>query len=156
MAIYMKYGSIKGAVTTEGFKDWIELDSCKWAVGRRIGSAARGSTNREGSEPSISEIAITKKYDVSSPKLMMEAMAGQLNSAVTIKFTTTTKDQVTDYLTYQLSNCGISGYGVGGDPPAESMSLNFTMVMVTHKGLDPAESGNPQTVGYDLTKMKKV
>jgi len=39
MALYMKYGDIKGAVTTDGFKDWIELNSFQWGVGRAIGSA---------------------------------------------------------------------------------------------------------------------
>ena len=51
MAIYMKYGSIKGAVTTDGFKDWIELSSFQWGVGRSIGTAARGSTSRSTASP---------------------------------------------------------------------------------------------------------
>ncbi len=41
MALYMKYGNIKGAVTTDGFKDWIELNSFQWGVGRHIGISAR-------------------------------------------------------------------------------------------------------------------
>ena len=53
MALYMKYGSIKGAVTTDGFKDWIELNSFQWGASRHIGTAARGSTTREHSEPSL-------------------------------------------------------------------------------------------------------
>ena len=31
MAIYMKYGNIKGPVATDGFEDWIEL---QWGAGR--------------------------------------------------------------------------------------------------------------------------
>ena len=34
MAIYMKFGSIDGAVTTKGFEKWIELNSFQWGVGR--------------------------------------------------------------------------------------------------------------------------
>ena len=155
MAIYMKFGSFKGASTTEGFKDWIELDSFQWGVGRGIGSAARGAESREASEPSISEV-VTKRMDKSSPSLLTDAMAGQLNAKVEIKFTTTTKNQVTDFLTYELTNTGLSGYSVssGGDMPVESLSLNFTKIAVTYKGTAPDVSGTPETVGYDLTQMK--
>lgn len=134
MAIYMKFGSFKGASTTEGFKDWIELDSFQWGVGRGIGSAARGAESREASEPSISEVVVTKRMDKSSPSLLSDAWARQLNAKVEIKFTTTTKNQVTDFLTYELTNTGLSGYSVssGGDMPAESLSLNFTKISVAY------------------------
>ena len=44
MALYMKYGDIKGAVTTDGFKDWIELNSFQWGASRT--SARLPSPNR--------------------------------------------------------------------------------------------------------------
>lgn len=158
MAIYMKYGSIKGAVTTDGFKDWIELGSFQWGVGRAIGTAARGSTSREHSEPSLSEVTVTKVTDVSSPKLFLDAVAGKLDSKVTIKFTTTSKGAVTTFLTYEMENTGISGFSMssGGDMPSESLSLNFTKISETFTGEDPGVSGSPETVGYDLTQMKTV
>ena len=158
MAIYMKFGSIDGAVTTKGFEKWIELSSFQFGVGRGIGSAARGDTTRESSEPSISEITVTKAMDVASNKLFQDATGGDLASEVTLKFTATTKDSVITFLTYTLSNTGLSGYSVssGGDRPSESLSLNFTKVMITYSGLDPATHSKPDTVGYDLTKMSKV
>ena len=86
MALYMKYGSIKGAVTTDGFKDWIELDSFQWGVARAVGTAARSSTSREHSEPSLSEVTVTKRSDVASPKLFLDAVAGKLDNKVEIKY----------------------------------------------------------------------
>ena len=156
MAIYMKYGSIDGAATTQGFQKWIELDSFQWGVGRAIGTAARGAQTRESSEPSISEITVTKRMDAGTPKLLQDALAGHLDNKVEIKFTTTTKGEVVDFLGYELTNTGISGYSVssGGDLPTESLSLNFTKIALTYKGTDPAISSNPVTVGYDLTLMK--
>lgn len=158
MALYMKYGSIKGPVTTDGFKDWIELNSFHWGVGRSIGTAARGSTSREHSEPSLSEVTVTKLTDVASPKLFLDSVAGKLDSKVTIKFTTTTKGKVETFLTYELENTGISGYSLssGGDMPVESLSLNFTKISETFSGMNPDISGSPETVGYDLTQMKTV
>ncbi len=156
MAIYMKYGSIKGAVTTDGFKDWIELNSFQWGVGRGIGSAARGSSNREGSEPSLSEVVVTKTMDVSSNNLFLDAVAGNMNSEVTIKFTTTTKNKVETYLTYVMTDTGLSGHSFssGGDLPGESLSLNFTKITMTFDKVDAAGKKDPNTVGYDLTQMK--
>lgn len=158
MAIYMKFGSIDGPITTKGFEKWIELQSFQWGVGRGIGSAARSDTGRESSEPSISEITVTKVMDISSNKLFQDATGGDLSADVTLKFTATTKDTVTTFLTYVLSNTGISGYSLssGGENPSESLSLNFTKVMITYSGLDPKTQAKPDTVGYDLTTMSKV
>ncbi len=123
MAIYMKFGSIDGPITTKGFEKWIELQSFQWGVGRGIGSAARSDTGRESSEPSISEITVTKVMDIASNKLFQDATGGDLSADVTLKFTATTKDTVTTFLTYVLSNTGISGYSLssGGENPTESL-----------------------------------
>ncbi len=154
----MKYGSINGPVTTKGFEKWIELNSFQWGSGRAIGSAARGSTSREHSEPSLSEVTVAKLTDVASPKLFLELVAGKLDNKVTIKFTTTTKGEVDTFLTFELTDCGVSGYSMssGGEMPQESISLNFTKISKTFKGLDPDIAGSPETVGYDLTQMKTI
>ena len=156
MALYMKYGSIDGSVTTDGFKNWIELHSFQWGVSRAIGSAARSMHGREHSEPSISEVTVTKLSDVASPKLFLDSVAGKLDSKVTIKFTTTTKGKVETFLTYELENTGLSHYSLssGGDNPMESLALNFTKITETYTGMDPGRSGNPTHVSYDLTQMK--
>lgn len=156
MAIYMKFGGIRGDATTEGHNNWIELNSFSWGVGRAIGTAARGSTSREHSEPNISEITVTKPTDVATPRLLMDAVAGELNTTVKIDFTTTSKGQTTTFLNYTLENTGISHYSLssGGDMPMESLSLNFTKVTTTFTGMNPEIQGSPETVGYDLTLMK--
>jgi type VI secretion system secreted protein Hcp len=158
MAIYMKYGDIKGPVTTDGFKFWIELESFQMATHRAIGTAARGSTSREHSEPTISEVVITKRTDVASPKLFLDSVAGKLDSKVEIKLTTTTKGKVETFLTFKMENTGISSYNVSssGDMPIESLSLNFTKFAETFTGMDPGIAGSPETVGYDLTQMKTI
>jgi|SRR6516162_1483268 type VI secretion system secreted protein Hcp len=156
MAIYMKYGSIKGPVTTDGFKDWIELNSFQWGAGRAIGSATGHSNSREHSSPSFSEVTVRKRTDLSSPELFLEAVAGKLDNKVTLKFTTTTKGKVETFLTYELTDCGLSGCALTseGDMPTESLRLNYTKITETFA--DPATGGSPKTVGYDLTKMKTV
>ena len=66
MAIYMKYGSIKGAVTTQGFAGWMELDTFQWGAARLIGSAQGSQANRESSTPTIKASSMT----VGAPKVM--------------------------------------------------------------------------------------
>jgi type VI secretion system secreted protein Hcp len=155
MAIYMQYGSIKGSVTTDGFKDWIELHSFQWGVSRNIGSAARSMHGREHSEPSLSEVSVTKTTDAATPELFLDAVAGHLNNKVTIKFTTTIKAKVETFLTYELENTGLSHYSLssGGDNPMESLAMNFTKITERYTAMDPDRSGSPKAVGYDLTKM---
>jgi len=155
MAIYMKFGDVVGQVTTDGFKDWIELNSFQFGVGRGVTSGA-GGAQREGTAPSLSEINVTKVYDKASAKLYQDALAGSFDTKVEIKMTTTTKNKVDTYLGYELSNCGVSGYSTstGGDNPSETLSLNFTKIMVTPSPLD--DKGSPvkgAVVTYDLLKM---
>ena len=96
--------------------------------------------------------------DMASNKLFADAVGGDFSATVTLKLTTTTKDTVTTFLNYELSDTGLSGYSVsvGGEAPTEALSLNFTKVMITYTGLDSKTSGAPDTVGYDLTQMSKV
>jgi type VI secretion system secreted protein Hcp len=157
MAIYMKYGSINGPITTEGYSKWIELDSFHFGVGRHIASAQRTEESREASEPTLSEITVTKNMDVSSPKLFIEGVASDLKNKVEIKFTTTKVKTVTDYLSYELSDVGLSNYGVSSSAegiPVETLTLNYTKIQMKFTSMGPGVSGSPETVGYDLTKMQ--
>jgi type VI secretion system secreted protein Hcp len=158
MTIYLKYGDVKGNVTTDGFKDWIECHSFHFGVARHIASAARHAHGREHSEPTLQEVTVTKHSDLSSPKLFLDAVAGKLDTKATLKFTTTTKGKVETFLVYEMENTGLSHYSLAssGDIPVETLTLNFTKITETFTSMDPGRSGSPETVGYDLTKMKTV
>ena len=157
MPIYMKFEKIDGSVTAAGYEKWIELSSFQWGAGRAIGSAQRTASGREASEPSLSEITVTKQMDISSPKFFSESVASELNNKVSIEFTTTTKNDVERFLKYELEDVGLSGYSVSAGSegiPTESLTLNYTKITETFTGMDPATKGTPETVGYDLTQMK--
>jgi len=156
MTVYMKFGDIEGAVTTKGFEKWIECESFQMGVGRSIGTAARGSSNREHSEPHISEIVVTKMLDTASNKLFEDSISGHLNSNVEFKFTTTSKGGVDTYLSIKLKKAGLSGYSMhsGSDTPSESLSINFAHLEYSHTKLDSKGSGTPIKVSYDLETMK--
>jgi type VI secretion system secreted protein Hcp len=141
MPIYCQYEGIKGAATEKGHKDWIELESCQLGVHRQMTSAAGRGSNREASQPSVSEIVVTKTQDCASADLFRAACSGQ-GKKVKIDFVKTDKDKLETYLTIEMENTMISSYstsGHGGDGhsrPMESLSFNFTKITYTNHMTD--------------------
>jgi type VI secretion system secreted protein Hcp len=133
MPIYLEYdgGKVKGDVTESGHKDWIEVNSFQWGVGRGIASPTGGSKDRESSAPSVSEITVSKAQDAATGKIITEAFQGEGVKA-TIDFCKTDKGKLEVYLQFKLEDVMISGYSVssGGDRPSESVSLNFSTVEI--------------------------
>jgi type VI secretion system secreted protein Hcp len=158
MPIYVQYGSLKGDVTAEGHVGWIEVNSFQWGVGRGISSPTGGSSDREASAPSVSEIVVTKPTDIATVNLLSESLEGE-GQDVTIDFCKTDKGQLNVYLSYTLNNTMISGYSTssGGDRPQESISFNFTKVSCRDVSLGSKnEDGAPATVGYDIGAGKTM
>lgn len=156
MPIYMKFGGIEGDVTTQGYEKWIELNSFQYGVGRSVSSGGGGRT-RESSAPNVSEIVVTKHFDKASAKLYQDSVAGTFDTKVEIKMNTTTKNKTETFLTFELSDCGVSSYSLssGGENPMESLSLNFLKVMVTPTPLDKSgQIKKGDVVSYDLLQMK--
>jgi type VI secretion system secreted protein Hcp len=159
VAIYMKYGSVAGSTTTDGFKDWIQVNSFQWGVGRGVSIPHGAEDTREGSEPSVSEVVVSKRMEKSSPKLWQDAVGGDFSSMVTIAFTSTTKDKVETFLEYTFTDTGLSGYSVSGsgdNAPDETLSLNFAKVSWKYSVLDAKTGGKPEVVGWDMTQQKKM
>lgn len=138
MAIFLKYGSINGETTQLTHKQWIEINSIQWGVGRGISSGVGGGSKREATAPSVSEITLTKTFDISSPLLLKEALGGK---AVEVKIDLTQTDNNGRHVAYQkyvLTDTLISGYSIssGGDRPSESLSLNFTKIDSEYLNID--------------------
>jgi type VI secretion system secreted protein Hcp len=160
MPIYMNYASlaIKGDVTEEGHKDWIELDSFQLGVGRGISSPVGASADRESSAPSVSEISVSKGTDCSTPKLLAEALQGE-GKSVQIDFCRTDQGQLAVYLSYTLSNCMISRhlFNSAADRPSEKLGLNFTKL--EYKAVASGAShgdGSPEAVTFDVATARIV
>ncbi len=156
MAIYLKYEGIEGEATHDTHKKWIDVSSLQFGVGRGISTPAGASTNREASEPSISEVVVTKTLDGASPKLFTESVTGTTGKKVEIHLVSTGNPGNT-YVEYTLTNALISGYSVssGGDRPTESLSINFTKIEFKFIPYDDKnKGGTPVTVNYDLTSTK--
>jgi type VI secretion system secreted protein Hcp len=122
---------IKGDSTVDSHTDWITVDHLSWGVGRAISTSGVGK-DRDTSNPSFSEVTITKSMDVASTDLFSQATCGKTLGKGTIHFIQTggsdVKAQV--YLEIELAECIISSYSLtsGGDRPTESVSISFNQI----------------------------
>lgn len=157
MAIFLKYGDIKGETTQLSHKEWIEVNSFQFGVGRGISSGVGGGSKREATAPSVSEIVVTKSMDIASPLLLKDAIGGK---AVTAKIELTQTDNNGKHVAFQkyiLTNTLISGYSLssGGDRPSESLSLNFTKIDSEYLNIDDKfASKTTGHVIYDIAEAK--
>ncbi len=156
MPIFLKYDGIDGEVTAEGHEQWIDVHSFQWGVGRPISTPTGSGKDRNTTAPNISEVTLTKPYDGASVGLFQELLTPGDSKKAQIDFVRTDKDQLSVFLSLELDEVMISGYHVssGGDgQPLESLSLNFTKIIVTETGTTQTGSaGQPTKAGYDLAK----
>jgi type VI secretion system secreted protein Hcp len=154
----MKIEGIDGDVTHQEHKNWLDISSLQWGVGRGISTPVGSAKNREASEPSISEVVVTKLMDASSVKLFTEACTGQKGKKVQIHLVSTGNPGKT-YMEYTLENALVSGYSVStnGDRPSESISFNFTKIETKYTPLGEGnDTGSPVTASYDLATTKSA
>jgi type VI secretion system secreted protein Hcp len=156
MAIYLKYDGIDGEATHQDHQKWIDISSMQFGIGRAISTPAGSTANREASEPSVSEVTLSKQMDGASPKLFTESATGNVGKTVKIDLVSTGSPGNT-YVTYTLTNALISAYSVstGGDRPSESISISFTKIEYKFIPYDANnKAGTPVTVSYDLATTK--
>ena len=158
MSIYLKLGSIEGGATEKDHDKWIEIGSMQFGTGRGIDMNVGSTTNRSATQPSISEITLSKTLDGSSNNLFYEAVIGKGVEAK-IHFTRSEGEKMETYLEYTLEAAMVSSYSVssGGDVPSESISLNYTKIEIKHTPTKTDGTlGDPKTAGYNLTTGEKI
>jgi type VI secretion system secreted protein Hcp len=152
MPIYLQIDGIQGDATQQNHTQWTDIKTMTWGVSRSMNTLAGATANREGSEPSVGEVTLTKTSDSSSVKLFQQATSG--SSGVSAKIHLVTSGNPGDtYLEYTLSNTLISSYSMAAaaDRPEETVVLNFTKVEMKYTPYDSQH--NPQSpviASYDL------
>lgn len=158
MAIYFKFGNVKGNVTADGYTGQIALRSIDFEVSRNVSMETGNLSNRESSKPNLTVIRITKKADNSVAALFKEALTGSAGQEATITFVRTGSNKVQEFMTYKLTNCIISKYKISADDddePSEVIDLSYSAIEVSYKDHDASnKAGNPQRVSYDVKAAK--
>lgn len=159
MPIYMKIDGIDGAVTEASHDKWIDCSSLQWGSARSIASTTGSTRNREASQPSISEVNITKEMDEASPYLFLESVVGKGKTVNIHMVQTGGGGELETYMEYDLENCLVSNYTVssGGDRPIENVALSFTKLVMRYIPTAMDRSNEAQIpAGYDMSTAKKV
>lgn len=152
----MKYGDIKGDVTHDKHKGWLQIDSVQFGVARSISTMNGRTANRESSQAALSEVTVSKAMDGSGPKLFLEACVGWMARDVMLNFVRT-GDVGETYLTLWLTNALVSSYAFtsDGDRPAETILINFTKIEMKHTTMkSDTNPGSVIAVSYDLMTGK--
>lgn len=156
--ILMKLGKIKGLSQIDGHKDWVEVDSVQFGVGRAISIASSGA-DRDTSNPSFSEVTVNKSMDISSPDIFAEATAGKASEKCELHWVQTSgtdaKGQV--YLKLDLVEPLVSSYSVSsaGERPSESFSLNYTKIEYQYDSYSGKEKKTGTPKKWDLVTNSK-
>ena len=137
------------------YPKWIQLTSVQMGAGRGI-SLSSGTVST--SDPSLSEVTITKMTDSTTPSLYILCCGGtatvsQPINYVTIDFRKTGSSQV--FYRLQLQNVYVSGASSssGGSVPSESLSLFYTKIIWSYVTFDQySKVQSTVTKGWDVVK----
>lgn len=160
MAIYLKFGNIKGNVTADGYAGQIAVEHLKFSVARNVSMETGNLSNRESSKPHLTPIEITKTADNSVAALFKEAMTGSAGQEAILTFVRTGADKVQEFMSYKLTDCIISGYALDAPKeaePVEVITLSYSAIEVSYKDHDASnKAGNVQRVRYDVKTAKAM
>ncbi|MFP5350858.1 MAG: Hcp family type VI secretion system effector [Gammaproteobacteria bacterium] len=157
MAIYLKFGNVKGNVTADGYAGQIAVKSIHVKVSRQVSMEAGNLSNRESTKPNLSVIEIVKNADSSVATLFKEALTGAAGQEAVITFVRTGA-KVQEYMTYKLSDCIVSHYDIDAgdeDDLVEKIQLSYSAIEVSYKDHDATnKAGSPLRVRYDVKAAK--
>jgi type VI secretion system secreted protein Hcp len=152
MAIYMQYEGIKGDVTEEAHKDWIELQSISLSAFREAQTDSGQGSQRQGGNVSVSDLTLTKSMCMGSPHLFVAGTAG-LPRKVTIHVTRTGEGEQTNYLEVVLDKAFVNNHSTSSDGAnhMETITLNFLEIDMKYTPVKPdGKPGEPIPVSFKV------
>lgn len=155
---YLKIEGIDGESAVRGHEKEIVLDSWSWGEshsGSALGAGSGGGTGKV----KMNDFHFTMKVSKASPKLFLAGALGNVIPAATLYATRSSDGQT--FLMWELKNVIVSSYKTGGSPtsgtPTESISLNFTKIIVSYTPQNAdGSAGAVVKAGYDLAKAKSI
>lgn len=153
---FLKLDGIDGESTDSKHKDEIDVSSFAFGV-KQSETAGSGGGGAGAGKATFSAFHITKLYDKSSPKLMLDAADGDHIKSATLVFRKAGGDGQ-DFLTYKFTDLVVSDYEQGGtqEPPLfENVAMSFAKVEVSYQGQTvDGSAASPVQTGWDLSANK--
>ncbi|KAF7985840.1 hypothetical protein HWV62_522 [Athelia sp. TMB] len=167
VAIFAYFPGVTGSVSDDGYQGWIKLEEFQWGAGLGISRWRDDGADEEQedeevdendfarkgecTDPSISEITITKCPGPESANLLFNMCGKKSYDKISIRFVRKAVGSSTyvPYMGYDTYNTLLSGFSVSAPRryqeesklPGESLSLNFVVLdfITFNKGV-PTES----------------
>jgi type VI secretion system secreted protein Hcp len=151
----MKFEGIDGQAKGEGHDKWFICESMEWGVERNVALRGGGGAAREATQPSVSEVVVTKQMDASSPRLFSQACGQPKGKKVEFHVTRSDNQNVLEIV---LENTVVAGYSYShgnANLPMEEITLNFTSIQYKTIPYGPDHKAQtPVTATYDLATGK--
>ncbi|UAJ12540.1 Hcp family type VI secretion system effector [Glacieibacterium megasporae] len=162
MPVYLKLGSLQGAVTAGPYKGWIELDSYSWGFSVAVQTTAGAAGNRMSSgKVTPGDVHLVKRQDDTTTQFMLQSLEGKNTPEAQLAVTIQASDGAeAKYIEYVMKNVictsfTTSGQSSGGEP-MENIALNFSQVQFNQYLRDDTNAERAVRGGYDFTTAKKV
>jgi type VI secretion system secreted protein Hcp len=155
---FLKIEGVSGESTDEKHKQWIEVLS--YSVGmNQPASAASATGGRTAERVSVSDFAVTKVIDTSSPYLALACCDGRHIKEVKLEVCEASESKH-KYMEVVMENVIISGYhpSGSGDKPMENVTFNFGKIKweYTPLGHDGKPGSKVGPMGWNLEENKKI
>lgn len=162
MPTYLYIPKIKGNVTSAQHKDWIEINELDFQLNRHINTMPGQVFDRESSQPSISEISLSKQMDNSSALLFQQACTAKAIPEIKIDLCQTNHTN-NAYTQFTLSNVMVSSYHLANKKtlkeqrPIEIIKLSFDRIEFRYTPYNKNnEAQSPLSTGYDLKSASVI
>ncbi|WP_299444520.1 type VI secretion system tube protein Hcp [uncultured Rhodospira sp.] len=157
MAIFAKYGTVKGNATHGTHKDWMDILTFDWGLERAISTPSQSAAKRMASETVVFDVTLTKALDEASASLLMEAFTKKSSAHLEVHQVATHLDNV-NVAEYIFRNAMVTRYTTNssGDRPIETISFNFTKLEFCFTIMDEDGKTKPVTGEYDLALARQM
>jgi type VI secretion system secreted protein Hcp len=152
VAIYLTLDGVEGPIS-DPVKKAIELHSVQFGIGCALTKQKNLGYKRE-SEPSLSEITVTKVTDTASTTIIKDICGGAFYKTGEILVTKLINKKPEPFLKFTLEEVFISGWSIssGGDSPTESLSLAFNKIKIGFAAEKDGKLGGFVAAGWNHLK----
>ena len=162
MPVYLKLGSLQGAVTAGPYKGWIEVDSYSWGFSVAVQTTVGAAGNRlSAGKVTPGDLHLVKRQDDTTTQFMLQSLQGKNTDTATLAVTVQASDSGEQkYIEYVMQNVICSSFSTAGQStggePSENITLNFSQIQFNQFLRDEANNERAVRGGYDFTKAAKV
>jgi len=147
--MFLKLDNIPGESLSKAHSKEIEIQAWSWGMDRPgvTGMTGAAITSTLG-RPCFSELALTKRLDSASPKLMGALTSGTVIAKARLTLTKAGSEIPVDYFTIDMASVLVSSMQEAGssgeDVSMENLSLRFASATATYTPVDPlGKAGTP-------------